>query len=86
VLVQDDQLTTVRVNLRPLPRADEDERKPLLPVWVWAAGGAVLATGLGVGGYFLARDREPLEGEPIEGTMDPGWIRMPLTFGGGGRP
>ena len=83
VLVQDDQVTTVRVNLKPLPKGGEAKRK--VPPWLWIAGSAVLAAGLGTGGYFLARPHEPDDIPPVAGTMDPGWIQMPLRRSDGHR-
>jgi hypothetical protein len=73
VVVQDGQRASVRVAL---------EREPVAPVvftpaandqgggspWLWIAGGAAVATGLGVGAYFLFRpdDQPP---EPVPGTL-----------------
>ena len=74
VVVQDGQRASVRVAL---------EREPVAPVvltpaakdqggggssWLWIAGGAAVAAGLGVGAYFLFRpdDQPP---EPVPGTL-----------------
>jgi hypothetical protein len=70
-LIQDGQLTTVQVALQSEPIA------PVTPIeasssnltWLWVAGGAVLATGLGVGAYFLFRPEDQGPPAPLEGTI-----------------
>jgi hypothetical protein len=45
--------------------------------WLWVAGGAVLAVGAGVGGYFLLRPSTPERGSPTPGSMNPGSVQLP---------
>jgi hypothetical protein len=54
-------------------------REPSRGVWPWAVGGAALAVGAGVAGYFLLRpkDEEPRPG----GALAPGVVQMPLRGG-----
>lgn len=54
----------------------EDERKGL-PVWAWVAGGAALAAGAGLGGYFLFRSDER-EREVPRGQL--GTVILPASF------
>jgi PEGA domain len=58
VLIEDDKTRAIDVTL--------DSAKRPLPWWVWVGGGVLLATGLGVGGYFILR---PGPAEPIPGTF-----------------
>ncbi|MBN1610569.1 MAG: PEGA domain-containing protein [Polyangiaceae bacterium] len=72
--VLDGQTATLRVALKP-----RQEPPPVgLPTWVWVAGGVLLATGVGLGAYALFSQDDPGRAPPIEGTMQPGAIQMPL--------
>ena len=63
VLVQDDRLRRIQVTLDPQPRTG-------LPTWLLAAGGAVIAAGLGVGaGYWISQAGAP--DEPTRGNLAP---------------
>ncbi len=71
-VVQDGQLTTVSVALQAepafsMPTAPASNNSNL--AWLWVAGGAVLATGLGVGAYFLFRPEDQGPPAPIDGTI-----------------
>lgn len=72
-LVQDGQVTTVSVSLQAEPSSVS---APLAApasnsnlTWLWVTGGAVLATGLGVGAYFLFRPSDQGPPPPVEGTI-----------------
>ena len=72
VAVQDDQTQSVRVMLESeAPVVAKD--KGMGTTWLWVAGGAVLATGLGVGAYFAFKPEDP---EPVKGTL--GTVELPL--------
>jgi hypothetical protein len=72
VAVQDDQTQSLRVALEAEgPAAGSDKGGGM--TWLWIAGGAVLATGLGVGAYFAFR---PDDKEPVQGTL--GTVELPL--------
>jgi hypothetical protein len=73
VVVQDAQRASVRVALEPEPVApvvftpaakDQGGGSP----WLWIAGGAAVAAGLGVGAYFLFRP-EDQPAEPMPGSL-----------------
>ena len=72
VAIQDNQTQSVRVTLESAtpPAAKEDKGSM---TWLWIAGGAVLATGLGVGAYFVFK---PEDEEPVPGTL--GTVELPL--------
>jgi hypothetical protein len=67
VVVQDDDVATLHVTL-------QDETKTVVvqggvPTWVWIAGGAVLATGVGVGAYFLFKPSDETQYQaPTQGS------------------
>jgi hypothetical protein len=63
---------------RTLPVTLEDEKKALLPTWLWVTAGVVAAGGLTLGGYFLFRPSEEPGARPI-GKMASGT----LSFGFG---
>ena len=69
VLVQDNQVNSFSVSL------EKDDRGGI-QTWMWVAGGAVLAAGLGVGGYFLLRPDDSTP-SPLAGSMEPGWVQLP---------
>jgi hypothetical protein len=71
VAVQDDQTQSLRVTLESDAPAAADGKGSM--TWLWIAGGAVLATGLGVGAYFAFK---PEDKEPIPGTL--GTVELPL--------
>jgi hypothetical protein len=54
----------------------EDERKGL-PLWAWIAGGAAVAAGAGVGGYFLLKPDDPGRETP-RGKL--GTVILPASF------
>jgi hypothetical protein len=66
VLVQDGQTREIDVTLNPEPSKG-------LPAWVWIAGGAVVAGGLGTGGYFLFKPTSKYEGP--SGNLGPGLVQ-----------
>jgi hypothetical protein len=72
VAVQDNQTASVRVTLESATPAAAKEDKGSM-TWLWIAGGAVLATGLGVGAYFVFK---PEDEEPVPGTL--GTVELPL--------
>jgi hypothetical protein len=53
------------------PAAAKDDKGSM--TWLWIAGGAVLATGLGVGAYFVFK---PEDEEPVPGSL--GTVELPL--------
>jgi hypothetical protein len=53
------------------PRTDAREQRT--SPWLWIAGGAAVAVGLAIGGYFLFRSDD---GPPVAGTMDT--VELPL--------
>jgi hypothetical protein len=68
-LVQDGELTTVQVSLQNEPAAAPAAASKSNYTWLWVAGGAVLATGLGVGAYFAFRPENQGPPAPIEGSI-----------------
>ena len=75
VLIQDDQTNTLRVTLEKLPK----EAAPRgVPAWVWVTGGAVLAVGVGVGGYFVLKPKEQTPGQSVPGSL--GEVALPLRW------
>ena len=71
VAIQDDQTQSVRVALESATPAAAEDKGNL--TWLWIAGGAVLATGLGVGAYFAFK---PDDEAPVPGTL--GTVELPL--------
>jgi hypothetical protein len=73
-VVQDNQGSTLRIALDPEsgPGGGSDL------TWLWVAGGAVAAAGLGVGAYFMFRPEDEGPPPPILGTLNPGAV--PLSF------
>jgi hypothetical protein len=71
VAVQDNQMQSLRVALESATPAAAEDKGNL--TWLWIAGGAVLATGLGVGAYFAFK---PEDEEPVPGTL--GTVELPL--------
>jgi hypothetical protein len=77
-LVQDNQTSTLRVNLQNEP----GKAAPVssgLPTWLWVGGAVVLAAGAGVGGYFLFKPDDKGPPPPVEGSL--GTVDLPLRFG-----
>ena len=73
VAIQDNQTQSLRVALEAdAPSSGTSSDKGNL-TWLWIAGGAVLATGLGVGAYFAFR---PDDKDPVQGTL--GTVELPL--------
>jgi hypothetical protein len=72
VAVTDDQTQSIRVALESEAPANAASDKGGM-TWLWIAGGAVLATGLGVGAYFAFK---PDDKDPIPGTL--GTVELPL--------
>jgi hypothetical protein len=72
VAIQDDQAQSLRVALETDSPAAGGKDKGAM-TWLWIAGGAVLATGLGVGAYFAFK---PDDKDPVQGTL--GTVELPL--------
>lgn len=72
ILVSDGQPREISVTLEPESKG--------VPTWLWIAGGAVVASGLAVGGYFLFRQDATYEGP--EGNLSPGIVQAsaPIRF------
>ena len=69
-LVQDGELSTVQVTLQDEPSsAPAAAQASSNNSWLWIAGGAVLAAGLGVGAYFALKPDNQGPPAPIEGTI-----------------
>lgn len=75
--VLDNQTNTMRVNLRPLPLVERDQKSGPKGLWLWVAGGALAAAGLGLGAYALFRPSDPGTAPTVPGTMEPGVINLP---------
>lgn len=71
VFIQDDEVRRVSVTLDPLPTSNTTK------IVLWAMGGAALATGAVVGGYYLFKPGAP---PATQGTINPGSVQ--LSFGG----
>lgn len=82
VLVRDGEVTTSRVRLDteapPAPKKDEGF---WATPWPWVIGGAVVASGAGVGAYFLFRPEDEKAPAPVGGTLNPGTVRLPMIPG-----
>jgi hypothetical protein len=74
VVIQDDKSRRVDVTLSPVPR---DATKTVL----WIVGGAVLAAGASVGGYFLFK---PQTTPSVPGSLNTTNSALPLGFSLGG--
>jgi hypothetical protein len=69
-LVQDGELSTVQVTLQDEPSSAPAQVQPSRDnSWLWIAGGAVLAAGLGVGAYFALKPENQGPPAPLEGTI-----------------
>lgn len=80
-VVQDNQTTTLRITLqedaKPLgAMTPEDSGNDYM--WAWIAGGAVVVSGLAIGGYYLFRPEDSGPPAPVDGTL--GTIELPLGF------
>lgn len=75
VLIQDGQRSSVRVKLDPVPKDDQGG----IPVWVWVVGGVAVAGGATVG-VLAATGSFTSTPEPIQGTVPPGTVTLPLSF------
>jgi len=73
-VVQDNQGSTLRVALDPESSGGGGSDL----TWLWVAGGAVAAAGLGVGAYFMFKPEDEGPPDPILGTLNPGAV--PLSF------
>lgn len=73
-VVQDNQGSTLRVALDPESSGGGGGDL----TWLWVAGGAVAAAGLGVGAYFMFKPEDEGPPAPIVGTLNPGAV--PLSF------
>jgi hypothetical protein len=73
VLIQDKQSRDLAVTL-------EAEPSKGVPAWVWVTGGAVIASGLAVGGYFAFK-KDPTYDGP-NGNLSPGVVQAnaPIHF------
>ncbi len=79
VIVQDDQLSTSRVALESEAKP-KDEGGFFAGPWPWVIGGAVVATGVGVGTFFALRSDEQTGPGTVAGTLPPRTIQLPLGF------
>ncbi|MFZ5890086.1 MAG: PEGA domain-containing protein [Myxococcota bacterium] len=69
-LVQDGELSTVQVTLQNEPSSTPAAASSGgSATWLWVAGGAVLAAGLGVGAYFALKPENQGPPAPIEGSI-----------------
>lgn len=78
-VIQDNQTTTLRITLQEESRAlgamsPEDSKNDYM--WAWIAGGAVVVSGLAIGGYYLFRPEDSGPPAPVEGTL--GTIELPF--------
>jgi hypothetical protein len=75
VVVKDKETREIRVTL-------EDERAQAAAggssTWMWITGGAVIVAGAVVGGYFLFRPKDEPAPPPVQGTIQPGIVQLPL--------
>jgi hypothetical protein len=71
VLIQDGRTRTVEVTLQSLPHGG-------LPPWAWITGGAIVAAGAAVGGYFLFKPKDE-SGAPAAGTISPGTVTLSVA-------
>ena len=73
--VSDNQLSSLRVTLE-----NNSHERAGSPMWPWVVGGAAAAAGLGIGAYFLFRPKDQGPPDPVEGSLDPGFIPLGLRF------
>jgi hypothetical protein len=69
VAIEAGQLTTIRVGLEPLPRAE----KPKFVAWPWITGGLAVVAAVGVGTYFAVQQDKPGPPAAAPGTVSPGY-------------
>jgi hypothetical protein len=74
VAVRDNETRTVAVTLQAQPKTG------VVPMWAWIVGGAVVATGAAIGGYFLFKPGETT-GQPTPGSLSPGSTPISFHFG-----
>lgn len=74
IVVADKQVREIPVTLQAAPSNG-------LPAWAWIAGGAVIVSGMTVGGYFLFRAKDSTYEGP-HGNLDPGLVQAshPIRF------
>jgi hypothetical protein len=71
VVVTDNQTNTLRAMLEDRPAKDAE----FDTTWLWVAGSALLATGLGVVGYYEFGPTHQTPTTPF-GTLDPGHVQL----------
>lgn len=69
VVVEENQTRSVDVTLRPARHG------PRVPVWLWVAGGAVLAAGAVTAGYFIFKPSEPGAAPATQGSIYTVYLR-----------
>jgi len=70
ILVRDRSSRSIQVEL-------EREASGGVPTWVWITGGAVLASGAAVGGFFLFSKEETVPAQYYRGNLAPGTVYLP---------
>lgn len=83
VLVRDGEVTTSRMKLEAEPAPGADKKKDdgfWATPWPWVIGGVVVAGGAGVGAYFLLKPEDEKAPPTVDGTLNPGTVRLPLRF------
>ncbi len=80
VMVNDGKLSTSHVVLQSATLTKEKDSGFFGGPWPWVIGGAVLATGAGVGAYFLLKPEDEPAPAPVGGSLNPGTVRLPVRF------
>ncbi len=71
VSVTDEQVSSVNVSL-----SDIEKQQSSTSPWLWILGGAAVAAGAGLGGYFLFRSPNDPKDTTTVGTISPGQVSL----------
>jgi hypothetical protein len=81
VLVRDGEVTTSRLKLEPAtPVTDKKDDGFWGGPWPWVIGGAAVLAGGSVGAYFLFKPEDEKAPPTVDGSLNPGTVRLPLGF------
>ena len=79
-LTHDEQITVVDNEPRTMSVTLDDEPHKGVPVWLWVAGGVVVAGGLATAGYFIFKPADVQDKGPL-GNLSPGSVMPSRQLG-----